>query len=435
MKYGRELKKKLGKNLEEGFSSTDEEDPEIEQKAKLTMEEIMKMAAEEAKREAEDEASKKIENVNDNPWLKESVAKLRAKKAALRDKMQITEEHFEALREQGEWNGPDFDVPDDSFNASLNELIKEKPKEDTVKDGKELDDEEMDEPVQKKKTLKKKKKLISKKKTKKADDCEEGNDSFNEIKIKNLFGEIEDLILNKALKPKKPKKAATEDSGPEKKRKKMAAENQIMEVEPKAQNIDLHKYLQTTTAANTVIPEAMEAYLEEAENQDVSHDNLLAEAFADDDVVDEFEEKKRRIEGEENPIEEETDITLMGWGSWTGPGTEEMTEKKKQRMTRKPKDKPKRKDGRLAHVIIRENLENPIEKLQPTEIPFPFTRAEDYEALIRQPIGRDWNPITHTAVLTRPEVVAPAGRIIRPMEKSILAQRKANEVSSDEEDN
>lgn len=180
---------------------------------------------------------------------------------------------------------------------------------------------------------------------------------------------------------------------------------------------------------------------------------MLAEAFADDDVVDEFEEKKRRIEGEENPIEEETDITLMGWGSWTGPGTEEMTEKKKQRMyafilvllhycnllidkffrTRKPKDKPKRKDGRLAHVIIRENLENPIEKLQPTEIPFPFTRAEDYEALIRQPIGRDWNPTTHTAVLTRPEVVAPAGRIIRPMEKSILAQRKANEVSSDED--
>uniref|UniRef100_A0AC34FND0 Uncharacterized protein n=1 Tax=Panagrolaimus sp. ES5 TaxID=591445 RepID=A0AC34FND0_9BILA len=126
MKFGRELKSKLGKNLEDGFSSSDEEDAEIEQKAKLTMEEIMKMAAEEAKREAEDEASKKIENVNDNPWLKESVAKLRAKKAAMREKMRVTEEHFEALREEGEFNGPDFEVPDDSFSASLNDLIKEK---------------------------------------------------------------------------------------------------------------------------------------------------------------------------------------------------------------------------------------------------------------------------------------------------------------------
>lgn len=87
----------------------------------------------------------------------------------------------------------------------------------------------------------------------------------------------------------------------------------------------------------------------------------------------------------------------------------------------------------MAHVIIRENVDNPIEKMQPTAVPFPFTRAEDYEALIRQPIGRDWNPATHTAILTRPEVVAPAGRIIRAMDRSILLKRKADQVSSDEE--
>lgn len=62
---------------------------------------------------------------------------------------------------------------------------------------------------------------------------------------------------------------------------------------------------------------------------DISYDNLLAEAFADDDIVDEFEEKKHRIEADENPVAEEDDITLMGWGSWTGPGTEEIQKKRK----------------------------------------------------------------------------------------------------------
>lgn len=59
LKFGRELKSKLGRNLEEGFSSTDEEEEmegEKEEK-KLSRDEIMKLAAEEAKREIEKEVA------------------------------------------------------------------------------------------------------------------------------------------------------------------------------------------------------------------------------------------------------------------------------------------------------------------------------------------------------------------------------------------
>lgn len=162
---------------------------------------------------------------------------------------------------------------------------------------------------------------------------------------------------------------------------------------------------------------------------EVERDNLLAEAFADDDVVGEFEKKKQLVEEEENPIEEEVDVTTMGWGSWTGPGIEPKKTKPKEQ-----RPKPKRGDNRKAHVIIREKSRNPIEELQPQYVPFPFTRAADFEAVIQQPIGRDWNPAKHTAVITRPEVVAPAGRIIKPLDKSVLDMRTAKEVEDEEDE-
>lgn len=45
--------------------------------------------------------------------------------------------------------------------------------------------------------------------------------------------------------------------------------------------------------------------------------DLIAEAFADDDLVEQFEEEKRRVENREQ--EEEMSPALPGWGSWTGP--------------------------------------------------------------------------------------------------------------------
>ena len=165
-------------------------------------------------------------------------------------------------------------------------------------------------------------------------------------------------------------------------------------------------------------------------NLEVERDNLLAEAFADDDVVGEFEKKKQLVEEEENPIEEEVDISTMGWGSWTGPGIEP----KEKKSEPKPKSRPKRDDNKKAHVIIREKSKNPIEELQPQYVPFPFTRATDFEAVIQQPIGRDWNPAKHTAAITRPEVVAPAGRIIKPLDRSVLDMKTAKEVEDEEDE-
>ncbi len=45
---------------------------------------------------------------------------------------------------------------------------------------------------------------------------------------------------------------------------------------------------------------------------------FLADAYEDDDVVEEFRARKRRVEGEEEPTTK--DCNLYGWGRWTGPG-------------------------------------------------------------------------------------------------------------------
>lgn len=54
--------------------------------------------------------------------------------------------------------------------------------------------------------------------------------------------------------------------------------------------------------------------------------NFLAEAYKDDEVLGDFEKEKKIIENEEKP--KDLDLTLHGWGSWTGPG---MKDRKKDK--------------------------------------------------------------------------------------------------------
>lgn len=58
---------------------------------------------------------------------------------------------------------------------------------------------------------------------------------------------------------------------------------------------------------------------------------LLAQAFEDDDVVADFEAEKRAIEQAEQP--KDVDLSLPGWGEWTGPGIG-VSRKKKERWER-----------------------------------------------------------------------------------------------------
>ena len=50
----------------------------------------------------------------------------------------------------------------------------------------------------------------------------------------------------------------------------------------------------------------------------------------------------------------------------------------------------RRKDARLAHVIISERYDKRASKYGTPSVPFPYNAKEVYERSMRQPLGRDY---------------------------------------------
>ncbi len=142
---------------------------------------------------------------------------------------------------------------------------------------------------------------------------------------------------------------------------------------------------------------------------------ILKRAFAGDDIVeDEFEMEKKQIIEEEG--DQEIDVTLPGWGSWTGGGIKPS----KKRFIKKIKgiDANKRKDAKKKNVIINEKANKKNAKYTASSVPFPYKTREQYELSLQMPIGQEWVSRESHQRLTMPEVTVKAGRVIDPLKAS-----------------
>ncbi|ORZ12308.1 small-subunit processome [Absidia repens] len=139
---------------------------------------------------------------------------------------------------------------------------------------------------------------------------------------------------------------------------------------------------------------------------------LVARAFANDDVLDEFEEEKEAVIAEDGDKVE--DLTLPGWGSWGGDGMKKKNKKKFTKIT-KGIDADKRKDSKLASVIINEKRHKKSEKYQAAQVPFPFKSMEQYEHSLRAPVGQEWNTRASYQNMTKPRVMTKLGTVIDPL--------------------
>lgn len=103
-----------------------------------------------------------------------------------------------------------------------------------------------------------------------------------------------------------------------------------------------------------------------------SQSDLIRQAFAGDDVEEEFEKQKEEILNEENP-EPEKPVLLPGWGQWTHVQKKkglpswmlkehELANKKRQEALKN------RKDANLKHVIISEKVDKKVSGLTFSEI-------------------------------------------------------------------
>ncbi|KAJ7741584.1 Utp14-domain-containing protein [Mycena maculata] len=143
--------------------------------------------------------------------------------------------------------------------------------------------------------------------------------------------------------------------------------------------------------------------------------DLVARAFAGDNVVRDFEDAKRREIASDAP--REVDTTLPGWGSWGGPSTRK-SKPKPQFIKKIPGVAPTdRADHNKAHIIISEKRDKKAAKYQVKDLPYPFTSRAQFERSMEAPLGAEWNTRVGFQKGTLPRVVKKMGMVIEPLEK------------------
>ena len=150
-------------------------------------------------------------------------------------------------------------------------------------------------------------------------------------------------------------------------------------------------------------------------NQDLIH-----RAFAGDEVVANFDEEKAEIVHDED--EKIIDMTLPGWGNWTGEGISKKEQKRnKGRLLKKEEGIPKerRKDAKLKRVIINEKRAKKNAKYLASNLPHPFENRQQYERSLRLPVGPEWTTKETFQSATKPRILIKQG-IIAPMIKPII---------------
>ncbi|KAJ9151235.1 U3 small nucleolar RNA-associated protein 14 [Pleurostoma richardsiae] len=147
---------------------------------------------------------------------------------------------------------------------------------------------------------------------------------------------------------------------------------------------------------------------------------LVARAFAGEDVVGEFEAEKAAAASEDD--EKVVDNTLPGWGSWVGEGVSERDRRRHQgRFLTKKQGvrKADRKDAKLERVVITEKKVKKNDKYLATQLPHPFESREQYERSLRLPLGPEWMTKESFQDATKPRVIVKQG-VIAPMLKPVL---------------
>lgn len=154
--------------------------------------------------------------------------------------------------------------------------------------------------------------------------------------------------------------------------------------------------------------------------QAIKQRELVAEAFAGDDVLADFAVEKAAAIDAERP--QEVDTSLPGWGSWGGKGVKQskkQAEARKARFTRTTAglDPSKRKDASMENVIINQKRDKKADKYMSKDVPYPYTSRAQYEMAMRNPLGPEWNTRTQHQRLTLPRVVTKPGKVIKPLER------------------
>ena len=184
------------------------------------------------------------------------------------------------------------------------------------------------------------------------------------------------------------------------------------------------QFLQVSDAKAS--PDANDSEAGEEEGEDgrppfvLRNQELVRKAFAGDEVVTDFEKEKAEVMRDED--EKIIDVTLPGWGNWTGEGVSKKVQKRnKGRVLKKEEGIPKerRKDTKLEKVVINEKRVKKNTKYLASNLPHPFENRQQYERSLRLPVGPEWTTKETFQSATKPRILMKQG-IIAPMVKPII---------------
>ncbi|KAH8923494.1 small-subunit processome [Atractiella rhizophila] len=160
---------------------------------------------------------------------------------------------------------------------------------------------------------------------------------------------------------------------------------------------------------------------EDGEQVKFTQRELVAEAFEGDDVVAAFEAEKRMEVERDAPRTE--DVTLPGWGSWTGKGVKKQKTDKKYIKNIPGIDRNERTDAKLGHVIISEKKDKRATKYLVKDLPWPYTSEAQFRKTMARNIGKEWNTAQSLRDMTRDGgeggVTVKRGATVRPLEATI----------------
>ncbi|KAI9906290.1 hypothetical protein PsorP6_016484 [Peronosclerospora sorghi] len=115
-------------------------------------------------------------------------------------------------------------------------------------------------------------------------------------------------------------------------------------------------------------------------------------------------------------------VGMAGWGTWVGAGVrvsqrQVAREKAAHALAERAKAAAlgRRRDVKLARVLVNEKKDKRAAKFNVADVPYPFTSREEYHAAMRVPLGSDWNTAHVTNVLTAPKVMKRLGTRIAPL--------------------
>ncbi|VDP02314.1 unnamed protein product [Soboliphyme baturini] len=155
------------------------------------------------------------------------------------------------------------------------------------------------------------------------------------------------------------------------------------------------------------------ADLDATDDEDDDQEALIAEAFADDDVVADFQAE---VEAQNADKAEEDPEHMPGWNRWTGP---DIVSKKRKKNSEKPPD------SEIKRVSFNLKGEESVKRFQVSSLPFPYTTPDAFEAKLSCPLGREWNPETVFTTLNQPSVTTKMGTIIKPLNKDQVLQNRS----------